>query len=72
MNNYKFGDIMKTILIILIFAILFLAGIFSRSLQETKDKWPELRCSPMYMGLAGYLGYDTMENFSFSVFLSCF
>ena len=67
MNNYKFGDIMKTILIILIFAILFLAGIFSRSLQETKDKWPELRCSPMYMGLAGYLGYDTMENFSFCV-----
>ena len=63
----KFGDIIKAILIIVIFAILFFSSIITNGLQDIKDNWPKYRCSPTYMPFASYLGYDTMENFSYCV-----
>jgi len=63
----KFGDIIKAILIIVIFALLFFSAIITNGLQDIKDNWPKYRCSPTYMPFASHLGYDTMENFSYCV-----
>ena len=63
----KFSDITKTVLIVLIFVLLYVSSILTRSIQDTKDRWPEVRCSPTYMPLASYFGYDTMQNFTYCV-----
>ena len=63
----KFGDITKTVLIILIFGLLYFASIFTSGMQQIKDDWPTYRCVPTYMPLAGYFGFNTMENFTFCV-----
>jgi hypothetical protein len=36
-------------------------------MQQIKDDWPTYRCVPTYMPLAGYFGFNTMENFTFCV-----
>ena len=63
----KFSDITKTVLIILIFGLLYFASIFVSGMQQIKDDWPKYRCVPTYMPLAGYFGFNTMENFTFCV-----
>ena len=63
----KFGDIVKSISIILIFCLLYFAIILSQGLQDIKDNWSEYRCSPTYMPFASYLGQDPIENFTFCV-----
>ena len=63
----KFGDITKSILIILLFVILFFSTFFIMGLKDIKENWPKYRCSPLYMPLAGSLGYDAAENFSYCV-----
>ena len=63
----KFGDIIKVLLIIVIFGLLYFSSIITNGLQDIKDNWPKYRCSPTYMPFASYLGYDTIENFSYCV-----
>ncbi len=63
----KFGDISKTILIILIFVLLYFSTILTRGIQKVKDDWPQYRCLPTYMPLAGYIGKDPVANFSYCV-----
>lgn len=63
----KFGDIIKAIFIIVIFLLLYFSSIITNGIQDVKDNWPKYRCSPTYMPMAGYLGYDTLENFSYCV-----
>lgn len=63
----KFGDIIKVIAIIVIFGLLYFSSIITNGLQDIKDNWPKYRCSPTYMPFASYLGYDTIENFSYCV-----
>ncbi len=63
----KFGDISKTILIILIFVLLYFSSILTRGIQKIKDDWPQYRCLPTYMPLAGYIGKDPVANFSYCV-----
>jgi hypothetical protein len=63
----KFGDITKAVLIILIFGLLYFSTILTSGLKKIKDDWPQYRCIPTYMPLAGYLGHNTMTNFSYCV-----
>jgi hypothetical protein len=35
----------------------------SSQVKYLKDHWSELRCNPLYMPLAGYVGVDVSENF---------
>ena len=63
----KFGDFTKAVLIVLIFGLLFFSTILTSGLQKIKDDWPQYRCVPTYMPLAGYLGHNTMTNFSYCV-----
>ena len=63
----RFADITKTILIILIFVLLYFSTILTRGIQKIKDDWPQYRCLPTYMPLAGYIGKDPVANFSYCV-----
>ena len=63
----RFADITKTILIILIFVLLYFSTILTRGIQKVKDDWPQYRCVPTYMPLAGYIGKDPVANFSYCV-----
>ena len=63
----RFNDITKTILIILIFILLYFSTILTGGLQKIKDDWPQYRCLPTYMPLAGYIGKDPVANFSYCV-----
>lgn len=63
----KFSDIAKSILIILIFALLYFSAILTVGIKKIKDDWPKHRCSPTMMPFASYLGHDTMQNFTYCV-----
>jgi len=63
----KFGDIAKTVLIILIFLALYFSTILTSGIQKVKDDWPQYRCLPTYMPLAGYMGKDPVANFAYCV-----
>ena len=60
----KLGDIIKAILIFIVFGSLFFSQMFSIGLQKVKDDWPKNKCNPVYMPFASYLGFDTMKNFT--------
>lgn len=38
-----------------------------QSKKYLKDNWSELRCNPIYMPLAGYVGQDTFQNFTMCI-----
>ena len=63
----RFSDIAKTVLIILIFMLLYFSSILTSGIQKIKDDWPQYRCLPTYMPLAGYIGKDPVANFSYCV-----
>ena len=63
----KFGDICKSVLILLIFALLYFSAILAMGMQKLKDDWPKYRCVPTMMPFAGYLGQDTMTNFVYCI-----
>ena len=60
----KFKDIIFSIIIILIFIALYLASFLAIGLKKLQKDWPKYRCNPTAMPLAGYLGHNTMENFT--------
>ena len=63
----KFGDIVSTIIIIIIFVFLYSSSALTVKMQEIKEDWPMYRCQPMAMPFASYFGSDPMENFSYCV-----
>lgn len=63
----KFSDMIKSILIILVFVLLYFSAILIVGLKKMKEDWPKYRCSPTMMPFASYLGYDTMANFTHCV-----
>ena len=63
----KFSDMILALLIILVFVGMYLFGIVSVGLKNIKKDWPKYRCNPMAMPLAGQLGFDPMENFTFCI-----
>ena len=64
MNGY---DITLTIVIILVFILLFLAPLLTVGIQKIKDNWVEYRCNPMVMPFAGLFGEDPSQTFSFCI-----
>ena len=52
----KGGDIGMTIMIFIIFILLFLFNILSAGINNIKKNWPEYRCNPMMMPFAKELG----------------
>ena len=64
MNAY---DITLTIIILLVFFVLFLAPFFSIGIQKIKDNWVEYRCNPMAMPFAGFFGENPTQTFTFCI-----
>lgn len=61
------GDILQTIIIIIIFIILFCVNILAVGIENIKKQWPKYRCNPIVMPIANVFGEDTIKNFSFCV-----
>tara|TARA_A100001011_G_scaffold362416_2_gene411322 strand:+ start:2999 stop:3934 length:936 start_codon:yes stop_codon:yes gene_type:complete len=57
-------DIIKLLIVLGVFMGIFFGNMISVGIQRIKDDWPKHKCNPMVMPFAGYLGYDTMENFT--------
>lgn len=63
----KFIDIFKTIIIILIFGLLYFSAILAIGMKKLEEDWPKYRCVPTMMPFASYLGKDTLSNFVYCV-----
>ena len=57
-------DITLTIVIILVFIILFLAPMFSVGLQNIRQNWVAYRCNPAVMPFASLFGEDPTATFA--------
>lgn len=64
MNAY---DISLTLLILLVFGILFLAPILSVGIQNIQNNWVKYRCNPVVMPFAGLFGEDPTTTFTFCI-----
>ena len=60
-------DLVKSILIIIIFVGLFGTISISMKFNDIKVNWHKHRCSPLVMPFAGALGYNTVDNFTHCV-----
>jgi len=61
------SDLVKSILIIIIFVGLFGTISISMKFADLKVNWHKHRCSPLVMPFAGALGYNTVDNFTHCV-----
>lgn len=64
------GDIILSVVIISIFSGLVAFNIVSVEISKIKENWPEYRCNPVVMPMAGQLGPEgtnTGENFSYCI-----
>jgi hypothetical protein len=63
----KFWDAFLSLLIILLFLLMFAFTYFSQGLKAIQQKWPEYRCNPIMMPFASQLGptgTTTGQNFT--------
>ena len=63
----KFWDAFLSLLIILLFLLMFVFTYFSQGLKAIQQKWPEYRCNPIMMPFASQLGppgTSTTQNFT--------
>jgi len=63
----KFSDILLTVVVFIIFALLHAFPVVTAGIQNLKDNWTKYRCVPSYMPFASYLGKDPVENFTYCV-----
>lgn len=63
----KFIDIIKAVVIILIFGVLYFSAILAIGMKKLEEDWPKYRCVPTMMPFASYLGKDTTANFVYCV-----
>lgn len=58
------ADLLLSLIIIIIFALLYLYNILGIKIQRDKDIWPLNRCNPAYMSQASRYGFDPTTNFN--------
>lgn len=63
----KSSDITLTVLIIIIFIILYLFNILSIGIKKIEEDWPTYRCNPIVMPFASVFGQDTAANFTYCI-----
>jgi hypothetical protein len=61
------SDATLSIIVIIIYILLYLFNIFSVGIQRIKDNWPLYRCQPLVIPFASIFGHDTSKNFGFCV-----
>lgn len=63
----KFTDIFLSILIIIIFVIIFFSNVLLIGREKIRKNWNKYRCNPMVMPFARFFGHNTMKNFVFCI-----
>jgi hypothetical protein len=59
-----FYDVMSSMLIILIFACVFIGLYIVQMAKKIEKEWPKYKCQPGIIPLAGFFGKDTLQNFT--------
>ena len=60
----KTSDLTLSIIIILVFFLLYIFNLLVVGIQRIKDNWPVYRCQPLIMPFASVFGHDTGQNFA--------
>lgn len=63
----KSSDITLSIVIIIIFVLLFMVNILSVGIKNIQDNWPTYRCNPVVMPFASVFGQDPGSNFTYCI-----
>ena len=63
----KSSDISLSIIIILIFILLYVFNILVVGIKNIKNNWPKYRCNPVVMPFASFFGQDPAENFTYCI-----
>ena len=58
------SDLLLSLIIIIIFVLLYLYNILGINIIKEKDLWSLYRCNPAYMSKARKYGYDPVDNFN--------
>ena len=58
------SDIAFSVIIILIFVLLYVFSIVSIGIKKVQEDWPIYRCNPIVMPFANAFGHDAMSNFT--------
>ena len=63
----KSSDLSLSIIVILIFMLLYIFNILVVGIQRIKDNWPIYRCQPLIMPFDGVFGHKAGENFAYCI-----
>lgn len=61
------SDIFLTIVILLIFTLIYVSNIFAVGAGNIKRDWPKHRCNPAIMPFTSYFGHDPVENMTYCI-----
>jgi len=63
----KSSDISLTVIIILIFILLYVFNILIVGIKNIKNNWPKYRCNPVVMPFASFFGQNPTTNFTYCI-----
>tara|TARA_X000000368_G_scaffold25357_1_gene19191 strand:+ start:3700 stop:4287 length:588 start_codon:yes stop_codon:yes gene_type:complete len=59
-----FYDVMASFLIFVVFGIIFLGLVLAAMAKNIEKNWPKYKCNPIVIPMAGFLGKDSVQNFT--------
>lgn len=63
----KTSDLTLSVIVIVIYMLLFVFNLLVVGMQRIKDNWPVYRCQPLVMPFASLFGHNTSQNFTFCI-----
>lgn len=66
-SSMRGRDIFLSILILIVFFLLYAFAALSVGVKKVEEDWPLYRCNPAVMPLASVFGHDPAENFTYCV-----
>lgn len=60
----KTADVTQSVLILVVFFLLFFSTILMVGVAEVNENWATYRCNPMVIPFASLFGHDPVENFN--------
>ena len=60
-------NLFLTLLIFIVFAVIYAFNILSVGIANIKKNWPQYRCNPTIMPFASYFGHDVGTNFTYCI-----
>lgn len=59
-----FYDVVASFLIFFIFGLIFIGLVVAAMAKNIEKNWPKYKCNPIVIPLAGFVGKDTVKNFT--------